>query len=74
MAQPATAAPAMDDETLDQLILSVRRFVDERLIPLEAHINDEDRILEVIENNFSSSISNGSNQLENAKDGEDTPE
>ena len=44
MAQPATAAPAMDDETLDQLILSVRRFVDERLIPLEAQINDEDRI------------------------------
>ena len=46
MAQPATAAPAMDDETLDQLILSVRRFVDERLIPLEAQINDEDRIPE----------------------------
>ncbi len=35
---------ALDDETLTVLRNTVRRFVDERLIPLEAQVAEEDRI------------------------------
>ena len=35
---------ALDPDTLDQLIDAVRRFVEERLIPLEAQVAEEDRI------------------------------
>jgi acyl-CoA dehydrogenase len=35
---------ALDPDTLDQLIDAVRRFVEERLVPLEAQIAEEDRI------------------------------
>jgi acyl-CoA dehydrogenase len=40
----ATLPPAMDEETLVQLIEVVRKFVNERLIPLEAQVAQEDRI------------------------------
>ena len=40
----ATLSPAMDEDTLEQLIDVVRKFVDERLIPLEAQVAEEDRI------------------------------
>ncbi len=35
---------ALDTETLDQLVGTVRRFVDERLIPLEEQVEREDRV------------------------------
>lgn len=35
---------ALDSETLTQLLDTVRRFVDERLIPLEAQVAEEDRM------------------------------
>lgn len=35
---------ALDRDTLDQLIDAVRRFVEERLVPLEAQVAEEDRI------------------------------
>jgi acyl-CoA dehydrogenase len=35
---------SLDPETLDQLIDAVRRFVEERLVPLEAQVAEEDRI------------------------------
>lgn len=35
---------AVDRDTLEQLIEAVRRFVDKRLIPLEAQVAEEDRI------------------------------
>jgi acyl-CoA dehydrogenase len=35
---------ALDPDTLDQLIGAVRRFVEERLIPLEAQVAEEDRM------------------------------
>ncbi|MGI9219608.1 MAG: acyl-CoA dehydrogenase family protein [Woeseiaceae bacterium] len=34
----------LDTETLDQLTAAIRRFVEERLIPLEAQVAEEDRI------------------------------
>ena len=37
-AVPALLPPAMDEETLEQLLDVVRRFVNERLIPLEAQV------------------------------------
>ena len=40
----ATLPPAMDEDTLEQLIDVVRKFVNERLIPLEAQVAEEDRI------------------------------
>ena len=40
----ATLPPAMDEDTLEQLIDVVRKFVNERLIPLEAQIAEEDAI------------------------------
>jgi acyl-CoA dehydrogenase len=40
----ALLPPAMDEETLEQLIDVVRRFVNERLIPLEAQVAEEDKI------------------------------
>jgi acyl-CoA dehydrogenase len=33
-----------DQETLDQLLAAIRRFVDERLIPLETKVSEEDAI------------------------------
>jgi len=39
---------ALDPETLDQLIGAVRRFVEERLIPLEAQVAEEDKIPEEV--------------------------
>ena len=46
------AAPApsttLDQETLNQLILTIRKFVDERLIPLEAQVSEDDAIPEEI--------------------------
>jgi len=39
-----TLPPAMDENTLEQLIDVVRKFVTERLIPLEAQVADEDKI------------------------------
>jgi acyl-CoA dehydrogenase len=45
---PATLPPAMDEETLVQLTEVVRKFVNERLIPLEAQVAQEDRIPEEI--------------------------
>ena len=39
----ATLPPAMDEDTLEQLIDVVRKFVNERLIPLEAQVAEEDR-------------------------------
>src|SRR6185295_6019871 len=35
---------ALDPETLDQLLATVRRFVRERLVPNEQRVADEDRI------------------------------
>jgi acyl-CoA dehydrogenase len=35
---------ALDAETLDQLLGAVRRFVDERLIPLESRVEEDDRV------------------------------
>ncbi len=35
---------ALDPDTLDQLVGAVRRFVEERLVPLEAQVAEEDRI------------------------------
>ena len=35
---------ALDQDTLDQLISSVRRYVEERLIPLEEQVAEDDRI------------------------------
>ena len=39
---------AVDRDTLDQLIDAVRRFVEERLIPLEAQVAEEDRIPDTV--------------------------
>ena len=39
-----TLPPAMDEDTLEQLIDVVRKFVTERLIPLEAQVAEEDKI------------------------------
>ena len=39
---------ALDQDTLEQLIEAVRRFVEERLIPLEAQVADEDRIPDAV--------------------------
>jgi acyl-CoA dehydrogenase len=39
---------ALDPETLEQLIGAVRRFVEERLIPLEAQVAEEDKIPEEV--------------------------
>ena len=41
-----TLPPAMDEDTLEQLIDVVRKFVTERLIPLEAQVAEEDKIPE----------------------------
>ena len=35
---------AIDSDILEQLVETVRRFVDERLIPLEAQVSEQDRI------------------------------
>ena len=35
---------ALDADTLQQLLVTIRRFVDERLIPLEAEVDREDRV------------------------------
>ena len=35
---------SLDDDTLNQFVNTVRRFVDERLIPLEAQVASEDRM------------------------------
>lgn len=35
---------ALDQETLEQLLSTVRRFVSQRLMPLEAQVDEEDRI------------------------------
>ena len=35
---------SLDEDTLNQLIFTVRKFVDERLIPLEAKVSEEDKI------------------------------
>ena len=43
-AQPT--ASSLDPETLNQLILTIRKFVDERLIPLEAQVSEDDVIPE----------------------------
>ena len=43
-AQPT--ASSLDPETLNQLILTIRKFVDERLIPLEAEVSENDAIPE----------------------------
>ena len=40
----ATLPPAMDEDTLEQLIDVVRKFVNERLIPQEAQVAEEDII------------------------------
>ncbi len=34
----------MDNDTLDQLLAAIRRFVDERLIPLEARVSEDDAV------------------------------
>ncbi|MEZ6022286.1 MAG: acyl-CoA dehydrogenase family protein [Hyphomonadaceae bacterium] len=36
----------MDTETLDELLTGIRRFVNERLIPLEAQVSEEDAVPE----------------------------
>jgi len=46
MTDIATLPSAMDDDTLNQLIDVVRKFVNERLIPLEAQVAEEDKIPE----------------------------
>lgn len=46
MTDAATLPPAMDEDTLNQLIDVVRKFVNERLIPLEAKVAEEDKIPE----------------------------
>jgi len=38
----------LDPDTLDQLVGAVRRFVDERLVPLEAEVDREDRVPDAI--------------------------
>ena len=43
-AQPTGSS--LDPETLNQLILTIRKFVDERLIPLEAEVSENDAIPE----------------------------
>ena len=35
---------AIDSDILEQLVKTVRRFVNERLIPLEAQVSEQDRI------------------------------
>ncbi len=35
---------ALDPETLDQLLTTLRKFVEEKLVPLEAQVAEEDRI------------------------------
>ena len=35
---------ALDRETLDQLIATIRRFVRERLVPNETRVEDDDRV------------------------------
>ena len=42
LATASTATASLDEETLNQLILSIRKFVDERLIPLEAQVSEQD--------------------------------
>jgi len=39
---------ALDPDTLEQLVATVRRFVDERLIPLEADVDRDDRVPDAI--------------------------
>jgi|TARA_A100001015_G_scaffold59066_1_gene65116 acyl-CoA dehydrogenase len=39
---------SLDRETLSQLIFTVRRFVEERLIPLEAQVSQEDKLPEYL--------------------------
>ncbi|MGE0622718.1 MAG: acyl-CoA dehydrogenase family protein [Pseudomonadales bacterium] len=39
---------ALDDQTLNQLIATLERFVSERLVPLEARVSEEDRIPEEV--------------------------
>ena len=39
---------ALDPDTLEQLVATVRRFVDERLIPLEAEVDRDDRVPDAI--------------------------
>ena len=39
---------ALDPETLNQLLDTVSRFVEERLRPLEARVAEEDRIPEEV--------------------------
>jgi acyl-CoA dehydrogenase len=38
----------LDPDTLEQLVGTVRRFVDERLVPLEAEVDREDRVPEAV--------------------------
>ena len=46
----ATSPPAMDEDTLEQLIDVVRKFVNERLIPQEAKVAEEDIIpIEIVQ-------------------------
>ena len=40
--------PALDEDTLEQLIDVVRKFVNQRLIPLEAQVAEEDKIPEEV--------------------------
>ena len=39
---------AMDAETFGQLIDTVRRFVDERLIPLEQQVAEDDKVPDAV--------------------------
>ena len=41
---PSQAAPAVDETTMTNLIDVVRKYVNERLIPLEPKISEEDKI------------------------------
>src|SRR3546814_18936581 len=43
---------AIDEQTLDQLTLAVRRYVRERLVPIEEQIAEEDRIPDSVIQDF----------------------
>src|SRR3546814_6150990 len=43
---------AIDEQTLEQLTLAVRRYVRERLVPIEEQIAEEDRIPDPVIQDF----------------------
>ena len=44
LATATMSKTSLDEDTLNQLIFAIRKFVDERLIPLEAQVSEKDEI------------------------------